>query len=298
MNRLTGSGTAIFIFVCAYLSLAVPRIAHAADPVTFAPDLTARIATIETKMGGHIGVDAFSVDGGKSILYRPDERFLMCSTFKFLLAANVLKNSNLPQHELTHAIAYGPSAIIGHSPVTQAHLAAGSMTIGDLAAAAVEESDNGAANLLLETVGGPAGLTRFLRSIGDQTSHLDRNEPSLNSAKPGDQRDTATPASFARDVNVLLLGTGLPKEAQRTLISWVTAATTGMHRIRAGLPAGWKAGDKTGTGGHGSINDVAIVWPPGRPPMIISIFCSGSNRPTSEIEAAIAQIGRLTAENL
>jgi beta-lactamase class A len=95
-----------------------------------------------------------------------------------------------------------------------------------------------------------------------------------------------------------LLGTALPKEAQSTLISWVTATTTGLHRIRAGLPAGWKAGDKTGTGGHGSINDVAIVWPPGRPPMIISIFCAGSNRPTSEIEAAIAQIGRLTAENL
>jgi len=222
----------------------------------------------------------------------------MCSTFKALLVAAVLKRVDAGTESLAGRITYRPADLLPHSPVSEAHVKSGGLSVGELCAAAVEESDNGAANLLLKAVDGPSGLTRFLRGLGDSVTRLDRIEPFLNSAISGDPRDTSSPAAFAGDVQRLLFGTSLSAQSQKKLTDWLKGSTTGLQRIRAGLPAGWVVGDKTGTGVNGSINDVAVFWPPGHTPVVVSVFCLGSSRSTEEIEAAIARIGAIVASNL
>jgi beta-lactamase class A len=166
------------------------------------------------------------------------------------------------------------------------------MSLDKLCAAAIEESDNGAANLLLSLVGGPAGLTARLRRLGDPITRLDRTELTLNTNLPGDPRDTTTPAAYARTMRKVLLGDGLTPASRHRLEGWMVDCKTGLDRLRAGLPAGWPAGDKSGTGDNGAVNDVAIVRPPGRAPILIAVFLSGSDRPVDQLSAAHARIAR------
>ncbi|HKQ38103.1 MAG TPA: class A beta-lactamase, partial [Verrucomicrobiae bacterium] len=212
--------------------------------------MNARIARIEGRIGGNIGVAALDTKSGKRISYRAKERFPMCSTFKFLAAAAVLKRVDNKQEQLDRFVRYGPDVILEYAPVTKEHLKEGGMTIGDLCAAAIEMSDNTAGNLLLDSIGGPEGLTRFARSLGDAITRLDRKEPELNSAIAGDERDTTTPDSMLVDMKNLLIGDALSQVSRIHLERWLQNNKTGAAMIRAAVPAGWTVGDKTGRGAN------------------------------------------------
>jgi beta-lactamase class A len=228
------------------------------------------------------------------------EAFAMASTFKWLLAAAVLKLCE-DGLELGPPVYYTRSDLIAYSPVTEPAIdpatGMGALTIEQLCAAAVSLSDNTAANLLLIPTFGPEGLTQFIRSAGDAVTRLDRREPDLNENRVDDLRDTTTPQAMAQLARRLLVSDRTLNAASRErLISWLIASSTGLDRLRAGFPNGWRAGDKTGTGGNGSHNDVAIVWPPGRGPILIASYLSESAASSDLKAAAHAEIGRAVIE--
>jgi beta-lactamase class A len=167
------------------------------------------------------------------------------------------------------------------------------MTLGALCAAAIEYSDNTAANLLLATIGGPAAVARYLRALGDPIPRLDRTEPTLNTAIPGDLRDTTTPAPMQGLMQKILLGDALTPRSQQQLEAWLAANTTGNARLRAGIPSGWRVGDKTGTGDHGATNDIAIVRPPGRAPILITSYYLGSPAADARRNVVLADVARI-----
>lgn len=258
------------------------------------PDFVA----LEGRLGGRIGVAAGSTER-VLIRHRADERFPMCSTFKVLAAAAVLARVDAGTERLDRTIPYGPADLLSYAPVTRKALEAGGgtgrMSVADLCAAALEWSDNTAVNLLLPGLGGPEGLTAWLRSIGDAVTRLDRTEPTLNSAIAGDPRDTTTPAAMRGTLGRILLGSVLAAPSRERLEGWMVGSRTGFKRLRAGLPPDWPVGDKTGTGDNGSVNDVAILRPPGRAPVIAAVYITGSTAPAEANDSVHAEIGRLIA---
>jgi beta-lactamase class A len=254
----------------------------------------AELSKLERQVGGRLGIAALDTGNGVSVRYRADERFPMCSTFKLPLAAFVLRRVERGEELLDRRIHYQASALLEYAPVTSLHVDSG-MTIEQLCAASVIESDNTAANLLLETLGGPAGLTAFFRSLGDATSRLDRNEPWLNTAIAGDERDTTTPLAMLGTLRALLVADTLSAASRAKLCAWLVAATTGLSRLRAGLPSTYRVGDKTGTGENGATNDVAIAWPPARPPILIAAFSWGSSVSAEQRSATLARAARILA---
>lgn len=259
-------------------------------------DLQAEIAKIEARGGGRLGVAVIDSGDGRRVAYRANERFPMCSTFKALAAAAVLKRVDAGAESLGRMIPYGPADIIDHAPVTGPHVREGAMSLGDLCAAAIEWSDNPAANLILRTMGGPAGVTALARSLGDSATRLDRFEPDVNTAIPEDPRDTTTPMAIALDLLTLLAGNALSEASRRQLEVWMVADKVGGNRLRAGLPANWDIGDKTGTGDHGVTNTIAILRPPGRSPLFVSVYYAESTTSLEEREAAHRDVARLIAE--
>jgi beta-lactamase class A len=233
---------------------------------------------------------------GATIEHRADERFPMCSTFKLLAAAAALKRVDEGAERLDRTIIFGPDDLLDYAPVTKAHIAQGGMTLADLCAAAIDWSDNTAANLVLQTIGGPAGLTRFARSLGDHATRLDRNEPTLNEALPGDERDTTSPRAMAADMQEVLLGDALSDASRRQLQTWLINDKVGDKRLRAGLPGSWRIGDKTGSGDHGSTNTIAILWSPQRAPLIATVYYTESSAPMDARNAIHKEIGGLIAE--
>jgi beta-lactamase class A len=264
------------------------RPAHSAD-------IRLQFDDMEAELGGRIGVAAIDTGSGTRLAHRGGERFAMCSTFKWLLSAAILARQDRSGGILERHLSYTPKDLLAHSPVTEEHVAAGSLPIVKLCKAAVEVSDNAAANLLLRFIGGPAALTRYLRSIDDHTTRLDRMEPGLNSNLPGDPRDTTTPSAMIATMRTLLVGDALSESSRAILLTWLKECQTGLQRLRAGLPPKWTAGDKTGTGANGAVNDNAIIWPPRRPPILIAAYLSGSHAPAAELDAAHARIGTIVA---
>jgi beta-lactamase class A len=261
-------------------------------------DFTNRIVAIEKRTGARIGVAALDTGSGKRLDYRSEERFPMCSAFKFLAAAAVLKRVDGGQEKLDRFVSYSAKDILEYAPVTKAHLKDGGMMLGALCAAAVEQSDNTAGNLLLDATGGPGGLTSFARSIGDEMTRLDRKEPELNSAIPGDERDSTTPTAMCSNMQRLLLGDLLSESSRRQLEDWLRQNETGALMIRAGVPKTWSVGDKTGRCGNGATNDVAIIRPPGRAPILVAIYSVGSTSPSDDRAATVAEAARAVAEFL
>ncbi len=251
------------------------------------------LAAIEADIGGRLGVAALDTGSGVWLRHRADERFAMASTFKVLLVATVLRRVDQGELKLDQRVPFSRADLLEYAPRARAHVDRGAMSVLDLCAAAVEVSDNTAGNLLLALVGGPPGFTAGLRRLGDPTTRLDRTEPALNTNLPDDVRDTSSPAAFVLTLRRVLLADRLSTESRRQLTAWMVNCQTGLARLRAGLPVGWKVGDKTGTGENGAVNDVAIVWPPGRPPILIAALLSGSKRPTEALAAAQARIGRV-----
>ncbi|MCC7052919.1 MAG: class A beta-lactamase [Gemmatimonadaceae bacterium] len=282
-------------FLAAGLALpALPRLLGTLPRMTAtaAADTHAEIAAIERRVGGRLGVAFLDTASGRRFGHRAGERFPLCSTFKLLLAAQVLARVDAGQEQLTRMVGYGPADLLEYAPVTRANLAAGGMTVRALCEAAVSLSDNTAANLLLATAGGPAGLTAFLRASGDGLTRLDRNEPDLNTAIAGDPRDTTTPAAMLAVMRTLLLGRRLTPESRALLVEWLLATSTGAAKLRAGVPPSWRVGDKTGMGANGSTNDVAIAWATDRRPILVTAYLTGTSASVDDRNAAIADVGK------
>ncbi|MCJ2019778.1 class A beta-lactamase [Methylobacterium sp. E-065] len=261
------------------------------------PDLEA----LERRIGGRIGVAAGSVDR-VLLQHRADTRFPMCSTFKVLAAAAVLARVDAGSEQLDAPVPYRADALLSYAPVTRKALetqgGAGRLSVAELCAAALEWSDNTAANLLLARLGGPEGLTVWLRNTGDPVTRLDRDEPTLNTAIPGDPRDTTTPEAMRATLGRILLGTVLAPPSRARLEGWMVGSQTGFKRLRAGLPKNWTVGDKTGTGDKGTFNDVAILRPPGRAPVTVAVYITGSTLPVEAVDSVHAEIGRLIAARI
>jgi beta-lactamase class A len=260
-----------------------------------AQDISPQLAELERQSGGRLGVAILDCANGRLIGRRLDERFPMCSTFKMMLAAQVLHRAAIGEERLERRVVFTAADLLSYAPVTSQHVGEPGMTIAMLCEAAITMSDNTAANLLLAHSGGPVAFTRFARSIGDPATRLDRIEPALNEARPGDPRDTTTPAAMARSLRMLALGGVLPTDVRALLTGWLIGCRTGAARLRAGLPQGWAVGDKTGTGERGSTNDIAIIWPADRDPVIVAAYMTGATPGADAREAILASVGSLVA---
>lgn len=256
------------------------------------------LAEIEEHIGGRLGVYALATDSGVTMSYRENELFALCSTFKWALVAHVLQKVDKNQLTLEQEIGYGTGDLLEYAPVTRMNVGRGRMTIRELAEAAVAISDNTAANLLLRCVDGPVALTRFFRSHGDSVTRLDRNEPMLNANTRGDTHDTTSPKAMVALMRAVLTTTVLSPGSRELLLGWMTASQTGVQRVRAGLPSTWRAGDKTGTGNHGAVNDVIIAWPPNRAPVLAAVYMSESWSFESTLLSAHRDIGRIIGVRL
>src|SRR5690349_13589961 len=226
---------------------------------------------LEKAIGGRLGVCILDTGNGKRLSHRGDERFALLSTFKALAAGCVLARVDRGEERLDRRVMYSQADVLSYAPVAKLHVNDG-MTMAEICDAAIGVSDNTAGNLQLASFGGPAGLTTWLRSIGDDVTRLDRIETALNEAKPGDLRDTTTPNAMAETLRKLLVGDVLKPASRQQLNDWLVASKVGDARLRAGVPKDWRIGDKTGTNDVGCANDVAIAWPPGRAPLIIASY--------------------------
>ena len=249
-------------------------------------------------MKARLGVSVLDTATERRMSYRGDERFPMCSTFKALAAAAVLKRVDAGKEDLNRRVHFEPAELVTYSPVTKDKAGEAGMTIAELCHAAVTISDNTAANLLLKTIGGPGGITELARSVGDTVTRLDRWETDLNEATPGDPRDTTSPDAMAASIKALAVGDALSDASRAQFAEWLVANKTGDARFRAGLPKDWRIGDKTGSGAHGTTNDVGIVWPPGRKPFIIAMYVTETSAPADERNTAFAEIARLAKAEL
>ncbi len=245
--------------------------------------------------GGRLGVAAWEGRSGRSLGLDPSGHYALCSTFKLPLAALMLAGAERGRWRLSDEIRFGAGDLLDYAPVVRAQLARGRMTIEAMCAAIVEVSDNAAANLLLRRIGGPSALTAFIRSCGDRVTRLDRYETQLNSNFPGDLRDTTSPAAMLALMRVLLFGGRLRPESRARLAGWMVNASTGRERLRAGFPAGWRVGDKTGNGANGAANDIGFAIPPGRAPILVASYASGGNAPVGVRNAVHASIARIVA---
>jgi len=252
--------------------------------------LLRELEALERRHGGRLGVAI--LDGPKSVSQRGDERFALCSTFKFLAAAYVLLRVDRGEESLSRRVIYSKSDLVTYSPTTGKHVEDG-LTIGEICEAAMVLSDNTAGNLLLDSFGGPAGLTSFARSLGDTVSRLDRRETELNEATPGDPRDTTTPLAMLDLLRKTVLGSALSAASREQLIAWLVANKTGDKRLRAGIPKGWRVGDKTGSGSNGAANDIAVIWPPSRAPILVTAYYAEARATDDERNAVLAEVGRL-----
>lgn len=255
-----------------------------------------QLAELERRHGGRLGVAILDTATGRRINHRGEERFAMSSTFKWLLAAQVLGRVDDGEESLDRRVVVSGADLVTWSPVTATRTGQPGMTVAELCEAAVTRSDNTAANLLLATIGGPEGFTAFVRTLGDEWTRLDRIETALNSATPGDPRDTTTPAAMLRDLQAVLLGEVLQPASRERLVGWLVGNQTGDARLRAGLPDGWRVGDKTGSGGHATHNDVGIAWPPGRAPLLVAAYYAEADDTTqAQRDAVLADVGRIMA---
>ena len=266
------------------------------DPgvVSDARSAAARIAALEKREGGRLGVEALDTATGRRLQHRSGVRFGMCSTFKFLAAAAVLQRVDRNAEHLDRRIEYGETDLLEYAPVTKDHVKDGSMALVDICAAAVQWSDNTAANLMLKVLGGPEAVTAFIRSTGDKVTRLDKYEPELNDVRPGEVHDTTTAASMVGLLSSVILGEVLSAASRTRLQGWMLDAKVGEQRLPAGLPSGWRIAHKTGTWSD-QTNDVGVVWPPDRAPIIVAALYSRAGTRLQQREGVLRDVGRIVA---
>ncbi|WP_328787199.1 MULTISPECIES: class A beta-lactamase [unclassified Streptomyces] len=277
------------------LAAALPvSTARAASPV-------AGLRALEREYGARLGVYALDTATGRTVVHRADEPFPMCSVFKTLAAAAVLRDLDHDGTRLARRIHYTLQDVTdagGGSVTERPENVAGGLTVAELCSAAIAQSDNAAANLLLRELGGPTTITRFCRSLGDRTTRLDRWEPELNTAEPWRETDTTSPRAIGRTYARLSLGDALDSGDREQLNRWLLSNTTSGDRLRAGLPKDWAVGDKTGAGSYGTNNNVGIAWPPGRPPLVLAILSTMPEATAPRDNTLIARTAKLLADTL
>jgi beta-lactamase class A len=279
----------------ALLSVSALALRPALASVADTRSLAVRLLALEQRHGGRLGVSILDTGNGRRVAHRGGERFLLCSTFKVLAAAAVLARVDNGTERLERRVVFDDRAVLDYAPVTRHRVGAPGMSLSELCDAAITVSDNTAGNLLLDSLGGPAAVTAFVRGLGDPVTRLDRTEPDLNVTRPGDTRDTTTPDAMLDTLHRLLLGTALSDASRARLAGWLRGCTTGAARLRAGVPARWMVGDKTGSGAADEANDVAIIWPPQRKPLLVAAYFAGSRGDAAERNAVLADVGRIAA---
>ncbi|MTE22384.1 class A beta-lactamase [Streptomyces sp. TRM43335] len=266
---------------------ASPAASHSPSPsVAAARRPHGRLIELERKFDARLGVYALATGTGATIAHRADERFAFCSMFKVPAVAAVLHRN--PLSHLDTVVRYTEDDLMRHSPVTRRHVDTG-MTIRRLCDAAIRYSDGTAGNLLLRELGGPAHVTAYARGIGDTVTRMDRVEPAITEATPGDPRDTTSPRAFGTGFHRIVLGDALTNDKRAFLRDLLERNTTGAHRIRAVVPRGWTIANKTGTGDYGTLNDTAIVWPARTAPLVVTIMSGKAARDAEYDEALIAE---------
>ncbi|WP_349898246.1 class A beta-lactamase [Parafrigoribacterium soli] len=256
------------------------------SPTRQAPSANPQFRALEAQFDVRLGVYALDTGSGLALGYRGDERFAYASTIKVLAAAMLLNQTT--EQQLDTLVRFDKADLLAHSPITTQRLGSG-MTLRELTDAALRYSDNTAANLIFEHIGGPSGLGAWLKRAGDGITHVDRKEPELNEASPGDIRDTSTPEALARDLESLLIGRALAADDRAALTAWMMANTTGGGLIRAGVQSGWKVADKSGSGGYGTRNDIAVIWPATGAPIVLVVMSSSADRNAQYDDALIVQ---------
>jgi len=255
----------------------------------------ATITQLEDQLQARIGVTVYDLETDEQVEHHGNDRFPMSSTFKTLACAALLHRVDTNQDSLQRRITFKNDTLVSYSPVTENYIGEVGMTLSQLCEATITMSDNTAGNLVLDAIGGPKGLTQFLRSLGDDVTRLDRWETDLNESLPGDARDTTSPNAMVATLNTLLFGDGLSTESQAQLKTWLRGNAVGDALLRAGIPSDWSIGDKTGAGGFGSRSIAAVMWPPNRRPIITTIYITETTASFEERNAAIADIGKAIA---
>ncbi|NYH54911.1 MULTISPECIES: class A beta-lactamase [Nocardiopsis] len=250
---------------------------------------------LEKEFDARLGVYAVDTGTEEEVVHRPDERFAYCSTHKAFSAGAVLQR-NTPE-EMEEVITYTEDDLLDYAPITEQHVDTG-MTLMELTDAAVRYSDNTAANLLFEELDGPDGFEEAMEAVGDDVIEADRVEPGLNEAVPGDIRDTSTPRAMAESLRKFTLGDALPEDRRDVLTDMLVNNMTGDELIRAGVPEGWEVGDKTGSGGYGTRNDIAVLWPPEGEPIVLAVMSSRDEEDAEYDNALIAEAAEVVVEAL
>ncbi|MEU4706813.1 class A beta-lactamase [Nocardia salmonicida] len=271
--------------------------AEPATSTSAAVPATATFVDMEAKYGARLGLSVVDTGSGATVGYREGEPFPMASTFKGLACGALLYAHPLSTGYFDQVIRYTPADIVVNSPETEKHIDIG-MTVTALCDAAITQSDNTAGNMLLRLLGGPEGFTAFLRTLGDTVSRLDRWEPELNTAIPGDERDTTTAAALVANYRALVVGTALPEPERNQLATWLKASKTGAKRIKAGLPTDWIVGDKTGSPAYGSALDVAIAWPPNRDPLVLAVLTTKPDQNAEPSNDLVAEATKAAVSQL
>jgi beta-lactamase class A len=279
------------------VAVMLPWLCRAATIPAMDADILAAVDRIERSSGGRLGVAVLNISTGRRIGHRAGERFAMCSTFKCLAAACVLARVDRGIDRLDRRIVVSSADLVHYAPVTERRIGGPGMTLGELCEAAVTVSDNTAANLLLAHLGGPAALTSYARALGDDLTRLDRIEPALNDVEPGDARDTTTPDAMLDDLRRIVLGNALSPSSRDRIVTWLVGNRTGDARLRAGLPRDWRVGDKTGTwlGRNNATNDIAVVWPRQRGPLLITAYLADSPASEQQRDWALADVARVAS---
>ncbi len=260
--------------------------------------LLENIRQVEERLGARLGFAALDTEAGEAWRYQADQRFPMCSTFKVIASGAFLARVDRGEDSLQRRIVLREEDLVSYSPLTETRLGGQGMTMGEICEAALTLSDNTAGNKILESIGGPAGVSEFARSFGDDITRLDRWETDLNEALIGDERDTTTPDAMTYTLRELLLGDTLSENSKGQLQEWMISNTTGDAKLRAGLPLGWAIGDKTGGGENGTMADVAIVWPTNRRPLILAVYMTETTASFDDRNAGIADIARSLGEHI
>lgn len=283
-------------------SSALAATSSVTQPASRHSDATERLRALEVGQA-RLGVCFLDTVTGETSGHRLEERFAMCSSFKLAMVAACLREADSGRLNLEEILPYSEEDLLPWAPVTRKHLSKGGLSIATLAQAAQERSDGVAANLLIKRLGGPKAVTMKFREMGDTVTRLDRYEPDLGLVLSADTRDTTSPMAYAQLVRRILTGSILQKNSRARLLEWARNTSTGANRLRAGLPADWRTGNKTGTGRDegttNKCNDVAITFPPGKNPIIIAAYFD-SGEYTEKIEArheaVLAEVGKIAAK--
>ncbi|KOT33166.1 beta-lactamase [Streptomyces caelestis] len=269
---------------------------RSASPAAATKPTAPEFRALEREFDARLGVYALDTGTGRSVGYRADDRFAYASTFKALAAGAVLRKHGTGG--IDKVVTYARGDLVAYSPVTENFVGTG-MSLRDLCAAALWYSDNTAVNLLLDELGGPDGLEKVLEEFGDDVTEMDRYEPELNDAAPGDIRDTSTPRAMAESLRAFLLGDALKRDERELLRQWMTTNTTGRTLIRAGVPDGWDVADKSGSAGYGGRNDIAVVWPEdGGNPVVMAVMSTRGKEGADRRDALVAKAATVAADAL